>query len=76
MKNWQEWKKQKTALKLNKPIFLGMSILDLSKVHMYSFYYDVLKTRYKDDIRLIYILTLTVMLYKHSLTTSMKIGKK
>ena len=70
--------KTKTALKLNKPIFLGMSILDLSKVHMYSFYYDVLKTRYKDDIRLIYIyiLTLTVMLYKHSLTTSMKIGKK
>ena len=31
-----------------------MSILDLSKVHMYSFYYDVLKARYKDDVRLIY----------------------
>ena len=31
-----------------------MTILDLSKVHMYSFYYDVLKARYKDDVRLIY----------------------
>jgi len=41
-------------LKLDKPIFLGMSILDLSKVRMYSFYYDVLKARYKDDIILIY----------------------
>ena len=46
--------KTKAVLKLNKPIFLGMTILDLSKVHMYSFYYDVLKARYKDDIRLIY----------------------
>ena len=25
-----------------KPIFIGMSILDLSKQHMYKFYYDVL----------------------------------
>eukprot|EP00438_Fugacium_kawagutii_P020498 Skav224682 [mRNA] locus=scaffold1804:148653:149879:+ [translate_table: standard] len=46
--------KTKTVLKLNKPIYLGMSILDLSKVHMYSFYYDVLKAKYQDDIRLIY----------------------
>ena len=46
--------KTKTVLKLDKPIYLGMSILDLSKVHMYSFYYDVLKVRYKDDVRLIY----------------------
>ena len=54
MKNWQEWRRTKTVLKLDKPIYLGMSILDLSKVHMYSFYYDVLKVRYKDDVRLIY----------------------
>ena len=46
--------KTKTVLKLDKPIYLGMSILDLSKVHMYSFYYDVLKEKYKDNIKLIY----------------------
>ena len=31
-----------------------MSILDRSKVHMCSFYYDVLKAKCKDDVRLIY----------------------
>ena len=46
--------KKKKELTLNKPIFLGMSILDLSKIHMYSFYYDVLKEKYKENIRLIY----------------------
>ena len=46
--------KIKTVLKLNKPIYLGVSILDLSKVHMYSFYYDVLKAKYQENIKLIY----------------------
>ena len=46
--------KEKTVLKLNKPIYLGMSILDLSKQHMYSFYYDVLKEKYGDKVKLIY----------------------
>ena len=54
MKQLAGVEKTKTILKLDKPIYLGMSILDLSKVHMYSFYYDVLKARYKDDVRLIY----------------------
>ena len=31
-----------------------MSILDLSKQHMYSFYYDVLKPKYNDNIKLLY----------------------
>ena len=46
--------KTKTKLKLDKPIYLGMTILDLSKQHMYSFYYDVLKAKYQDNIKLIY----------------------
>ena len=40
--------KQKPKLKLDKPIFIGMSILDLSKQHMYRFYYDVMKPKYCD----------------------------
>jgi hypothetical protein len=40
--------KTKGILRLDKPIYLGMSILVLSKIHMYSFYYDVLKVKYED----------------------------
>ena len=43
-----------TTVKLDKPIYMGMSILDYSKIHMYSFYYDVLKPKYNDDIKLVY----------------------
>ena len=46
--------KQKPKLKLDKPIFIGMSILDLSKQHMYTFYYDVMKPKYGDNIRMVY----------------------
>ena len=46
--------KEKAVVELNKPIYMGLSILDYSKVHMYSFYYDVLRPKYQDDIKLIY----------------------
>ena len=46
--------KQKPKLKLDKPIFIGMSILDLSKQHMYKFYYDVMQPKYGDNIRMVY----------------------
>ena len=41
-------------MELDKPIYMGMSILDYSKTHMYSFYYDVLKPKYGDNIKLVY----------------------
>ena len=34
-------KMKKKKLVLNKPIYAGMCILDLSKLHMYKFHYDV-----------------------------------
>ena len=46
--------KQKPKLKLHKPICIGMSILDLSKQHMYKFYYDVMKPKYWDNTRMVY----------------------
>ena len=46
--------KQKPKLELDKPIFIGMSILDLSKQHMYRFYYDVMKPKYGENIRMVY----------------------
>jgi hypothetical protein len=46
--------KIKNVVNSNKPIYLGMAILDLSKLHMYKFVYDVLKPRYGDKITLVY----------------------
>ena len=36
----------KDTLKLNRPIYVGMSILDLSKNLMFDFYYNQLKKQY------------------------------
>jgi hypothetical protein len=44
----------KHTIKLNKPIQIGVAILDLSKLHMYNFYYNVLKPRYEENIQLCY----------------------
>ena len=44
----------KTSLLLNRPVYVGMSILDLSKYHMYDFYYNTLKKQYGDRCRLLY----------------------
>lgn len=42
-------------MKLNKPIYMGISILNYSKILIYSFYYDVLEPKYNNKIKLIYI---------------------
>ena len=44
----------KEKVLLNKPIYVGMSVLDLSKHLMYDFYYNHLKKNYDDNIRLLY----------------------
>ena len=36
---------QKTKVKMNKPIYLGMSIWDVSKTLMYEFWYDYIKPK-------------------------------
>lgn len=45
---------EKTAITLNKPIYVGMSILETSKLCLYGFWYDVLKPKYGDQISLHY----------------------
>ena len=50
---------KKTKVKINKPVCLGMSILDISKTLMYKFWYeDRAKLCYKDtDSLIIHIIT-------------------
>ena len=45
---------KKTKVKMNKPIYLGMSILDISKTLMYKFWYDYIKPKYEDRAKLCY----------------------
>ena len=37
---------------MNKPIYIGQSVLDISKTLMYEFYFNYLKTKYGDKIKL------------------------
>ena len=46
---------KKTKVKMNKPAYLGMSILDISKTLMYEFWYDYIKPKYKDKAELCYM---------------------
>ena len=44
----------KSRLQLNRPVHVGMSILDLSKHQMYDFYYNKLKLQYGESCQLLY----------------------
>lgn len=44
----------KTKVKLNKPIYLGLSVLEITKTIMYEYWYDYIKQKYKDKVNLCY----------------------
>ena len=46
--------KMQPVMKLSKPIYVGVSFLDLSKPHMYQFYYDVMGNQYEDEAKLLH----------------------
>ena len=45
----------KTKVKMNKPIYLGSSILEISKILMYEFWYDYMKPKYDNNVKLCYM---------------------
>ena len=45
----------KTKVKMNKSIYLGLSILDVSKMLMYEFWYDYMKPKYDNKVKLCYM---------------------
>ena len=44
-----------TKVEMNKPIYLGLPILDISKILMYEFWYDYMKPKYNDNVKLCYM---------------------
>ena len=46
---------RKFKVKMNKPIYLGLSILDISKITICEFWYDYVKSKYEDRARLCYM---------------------
>ena len=46
---------KRTKVKMNKPIYLGLSIVDISKILMYEFWYDYMKPKYNDNVKLCYM---------------------
>ena len=48
-------KMEKRELYMNKPIYLGQAVLDISKTLMCEFWYDYIKPMYGDDVKLCYM---------------------
>ena len=46
---------EKIQMHVNKPVYLGPSILELSKIVMYEFLYDYVKPKYGEKLKLCYM---------------------
>ena len=53
----------KTRVLMNKPVYLGQTMLDISKTLMYEFWYDYLVPKYGDKIKLCYMDTDSFIIY-------------
>ena len=48
---------------MNKPACLGLSVLEISKIVMYKFWYDYLKPKYREKAKLCYMDTDHLIIY-------------
>ena len=54
---------KKTKVTMNKPVYLGQAILDISKTLMYEFWYDYLKPKYDDKVKICYMDTDSLIIH-------------
>ena len=54
---------KKVEVKMNKLIYLGQALLDISETLMYEFWYDCIKPKYGDKARLCYMDTDSFVMY-------------
>ena len=52
---------KKIKVKMNKAVYLGLPILEISKILMYEFWYDYIKTKYQRNVKLCYMDTDTLL---------------
>lgn len=69
---------KKTKTELDKPIYAGFGILDLSKLHMYNFHYEFIKKEYGDRAKLLMTDTdsLTYKIETEDLYKDMNVNKE
>ena len=46
---------KKGKVEMNKPVYLGLSILEISKTLLYEFWYDYVKPKYGDNVKFCYM---------------------
>ena len=54
---------KKVKVKMNKPVYPGFSILEISKTFMYEFWYDYIKPQYLNNAKLCYMDTDSFIIY-------------
>ena len=54
---------KRIKVKMNKPVYLGLSILKISKTLMYEFWYDYIKPKYQTYAKLCYMDTDSFIIY-------------
>ena len=55
-----------TKVKMNKPLYLGLSILEISKTLMSEFWYDYIKLKYQNNVKLCYMDTDSFIIYNNT----------
>ena len=46
---------KKIKVKMNKPVYLGLPILEISIIFMYEFWYDYMKPKHQSNAKLCYM---------------------